>query len=45
MEFGGKVQAMLTHGAIPTHIGNFLNISLKQAQLKVGINTPILEAS
>jgi hypothetical protein len=26
-------------------MGNFLNISLEQAQLEVGISTPILEAS
>jgi hypothetical protein len=35
---------MLTHGAIPTHTGRFLNISLEQAQLEVGIGMPILEA-
>jgi hypothetical protein len=46
MELVGQVKAMLTHGAVPTHMGNFLNISLKQqAQIEVGIGIPILEAS
>ena len=43
-EFLGQIKSMLTHGAIPTHTGRFLNISLEQAQLEVGIGTPILEA-
>jgi hypothetical protein len=43
-EFLGQIKSMLTHGAIPTHTGRFLNISLEQAQLKVWIWIPILEA-
>jgi hypothetical protein len=43
-EFLGQIKSMLTHGAIPTHTGRFLNISLEQAQLEVGIGTPMLEA-
>jgi hypothetical protein len=43
-EFLGQIKSMLTHGAILTHTGRFLNISLEQAQLEVGIGTPILEA-
>jgi hypothetical protein len=45
-EFVGQVKAIFTHGAIPTHMGNFLNISLEQAQLELGISIlMILEAS
>jgi hypothetical protein len=36
---------MLTHGAIPSHTGNLLNISLEQARLEVGIGTLLLEAN
>ena len=31
--------------AVPTHTGQFFHVSLEQAQLKVGISTPILESS
>lgn len=43
-EFIGQIKTMLTHGAVPTHTGTFLNTSLEQAQLEVGIGTPLLEA-
>ena len=44
-QFTKQVKKILTHGAIPTPIGEYLKVSLEQAQLEVGISTPILEAS
>jgi hypothetical protein len=44
VEFIGQIKTMLTHGAVPTHTGTFLNTTLEQAQLEVGIGTPLLEA-
>jgi len=44
-QFIEQVKKVLVHGALPTHTGRYFNISLEQAQLEVGIGTPILEAS
>jgi hypothetical protein len=44
-QFIGQVKKLLIHGAIPSHMGCLCNISLEQAQMEVGISTPILEAS
>ena len=41
----GHLRQVLTHGAIDTTTGILLRTSLEQAQLEVGIGTPILEAS
>jgi hypothetical protein len=44
-QFIEQVKQVLVQGALQTHTGRYFNISLEQAQLKVGIGTPILEAS
>jgi hypothetical protein len=44
-QFIGQVKKVLVHGAIPSHTGRLFNISLEQAQMEIGIGTPILEAS
>jgi hypothetical protein len=44
-QFIGQVKKVLVHGAIPSHTGWLFNISLEQAQMEIGISTPILEAS
>jgi hypothetical protein len=44
-QFIGQVKKVLVHGAIPSHTGQLFNISLEQAQMEIGIGTPILEAS
>jgi hypothetical protein len=44
-QFIGQVKKVLVHGAIPSHTGRLFNISLEQAQMEIGISTPILEAT
>jgi hypothetical protein len=44
-QFIGQVKKVLVHGAIPSHTGRLFNISLKQAQMEIGIVTPIFVAS
>ncbi len=44
-QFIKQVKRVLVHGALPTHTGRYFNISLEQAQLEVGIGSPLLEAS
>jgi hypothetical protein len=44
-QFIGQVKKVLVHGAIPSYTGRLFNISLEQVQMKIGIGTPILEAS
>jgi hypothetical protein len=44
-QFIEQVKRVLVHGAVPSHTSRYFNISLEQAQLKVGIGTPLLEAS
>lgn len=36
---------MLTHGAIPAPAGNFLNMSLEQAQLEAGVGCCVFDAN
>jgi hypothetical protein len=45
MQFIEQVKRAMVHGALQTHTGKYFNISLEQAQLEVGIGTPIFEAS
>ena len=40
-----KIARLLQHGDTPSLAGQLQNVSLEQAQLEVGIQTPILEAS
>jgi hypothetical protein len=40
-----QVKRVLVHVALPTHTGNYFNISLEQAQLEIGIGSPILESN
>jgi hypothetical protein len=44
-QFIEQVKRVLVHGALPTHTGSYFNISLEQAQLEVGIGSPLLEAN
>jgi hypothetical protein len=44
-QFIEQVKRVLVHGALPTHTGIYFNISLEQAQLEVGIGSPLLEAN
>jgi hypothetical protein len=44
-QFIEQVKRVLVHGALPTHTGNYFNTSLEQAQLKIGIGSPILESN
>jgi hypothetical protein len=44
-QFIEQVKCVLVHGALPTHTGSYFNISLEQAQLEVGISSPLLEAN
>jgi hypothetical protein len=45
MQLIKHVKRVMVHGALQTHSGKYLNISLEQAQLEVRIGTPIFEAS
>jgi hypothetical protein len=42
-QFIEQVKRVLVHGALPTHTGNYFNISLEQAQLEIG--SKILESN
>jgi hypothetical protein len=44
-QFIEQVKLVLVHGALPTHTSIYFNISLEQAQLEVGIGSPLLEAN
>jgi hypothetical protein len=44
-QFIEQVKRVLVHGALPTHTSSYFNISLEQAQLEVGIGSPLLEAN
>jgi hypothetical protein len=45
MQLIKHVKRVMVHGALQTHSGKYLIISLEQAQLEVRIGTPIFEAS
>jgi hypothetical protein len=40
-----KIARLLQHGDTPSLLGQLQGVSLEQAQLEVGIQTPILESS
>jgi hypothetical protein len=44
-QFIEQVKRVLVQGALPTTTGRFYNISFEQAQLEIGIDTPILQAN
>jgi hypothetical protein len=44
-QFIEQVKRVLVHRALPTHTSIYFNISLEQAQLEVGIGSPLLEAN